>query len=63
MTSYTTTKQQARAGAAARKVGGYHNLVKLSLEKEAAGPGAKIVRRSDGQFIVTKGDKDPRKVR
>lgn len=53
MATYTTTKQQARAGAAARKVGGYHNLVRLSRELEVAGPGAKIVRRN-GQFLVVK---------
>lgn len=44
MAVLTTTKDQNRVAAAARKVGGYENLVRLTQERQAAGPGA-VVRR------------------
>jgi len=38
----TTTRNQQRVAAAARKVGGYGELVRLAKERAAAGPSPKL---------------------
>lgn len=55
MAVLTTTRDQNRVAAAARKVGGYENLVRLSKEAHAAGPGG-VVRRDarTGQWAYKK---------
>lgn len=46
MTILTTTKDQLRVATAARRVGGYDELIRLDREKRAAGPGAVLTRRN-----------------
>lgn len=47
----TSLAEQRRVSDAARRVGGYEQLVRLATEKRAAGPGATLVKRADGQWI------------
>jgi hypothetical protein len=57
MAVLTTTREQNRVAAAARKVGGYENLVRLSKEAHAAGPGG-VLRRDPrtGEWSYCKPD-------
>jgi hypothetical protein len=47
MVLLTTTEDQLRVGAAARRAGGYSELIRLDREKRLAGPGAVLRRRND----------------
>jgi len=53
MAILTTTKDQIRVAVAARKVGGYDELVRLDREKRAAGKGA-VLTRKDGKLTYAK---------
>jgi hypothetical protein len=48
MAVLTSTKDQIRVAAAARKVGGYEELARLSREKIAVGRDAVLTREADG---------------
>lgn len=50
MAVLTSTQDQNRVAAAARKVGGYEELDRLSREKIAAGKDAKLTRTDDGRL-------------
>lgn len=54
MAVLTSTRDQIRVAAAARKVGGYKELVRLSNEWLAAGKGAVLTRNADGRWTYTK---------
>ena len=54
MAVLTSTRTQNRVAAAARKVGGYGELVRLSRERFAAGDGAVLVRDADGRWAYRK---------
>lgn len=46
----TTTAQQVKAARAARKAGGYSELIRLEAERRAAGGQGRVVRNADGGF-------------
>jgi len=50
MVVLTTTRDQIRVGAAAKRAGGYDELVRLDREKRRAGKGAVLKRRPDGRL-------------
>jgi hypothetical protein len=51
MAVVTSISEQQRVADAARKVGGYEQLVRLAREKQAAGANAKLVKDNDtGQW-------------
>lgn len=50
----TTTRNQIRVAAAARKVGGYGELVRLAKERAAAGPKPKLSVK-DGRYSYDRG--------
>lgn len=51
MTAITTTAQQVKAARAARKAGGYSELIRLEAERRAAGGQGKVVRdATTGRF-------------
>jgi len=53
MATVTTRAQQAKIGAAARKVGGYRMLIALDAQKRAGGDTAKIARDArTGKWVV-----------
>lgn len=57
MTTVTTRAQQAKIGAAARKVGGYRTLINLSEKKrdaERKGASVKIGKDASGDWAVVK---------
>lgn len=56
MTILTTTRDQIRVGAAAKRAGGYDELIRLDREKRAAGTGAVLTRR-DGKLTYAKPNK------
>lgn len=53
MAVLTTTKDQIRVAAAARKAGGYEELLRLAREKIARGRGAVLVRGEDGRLTYS----------
>jgi hypothetical protein len=53
MAVLTSTKDQIRVAAAARKVGGYEELDRLARAKLAAGPSA-VLTREDGRLTYVK---------
>lgn len=55
MAVLTSTRDQIRVAAAARKVGGYEELVRLSQERQAAGPNAKLVVKN-GRYRYVKAE-------
>lgn len=57
MVVLTTTRDQLRVGAAAKRVGGYDELIRLDREKRAAGKGAVLKRRPDGRLCYVPADK------
>ena len=50
MTAITTTAQQVKAARAARKAGGYGELIRLEAERRAAGGQGQVVRDATGRF-------------
>ena len=54
MAVLTSTRTQNRVAAAARKVGGYEELVRLSRERYSAGEGAALIRTADGRWTYLK---------
>ena len=49
MVILTTTRDQIRVGLAARRAGGYSELIRLDREKRRAGPGA-VLKRKNGRL-------------
>ncbi|ALL13154.1 hypothetical protein [Caulobacter henricii] len=49
MVILTTTRDQVRVGLAARRAGGYSELIRLDREKRRAGPGA-VLKRTNGRL-------------
>ncbi|AAK22592.1 hypothetical protein EIB18_03255 [Caulobacter vibrioides] len=49
MVILTTTRDQVRVGLAARRAGGYSELIRLDREKRRAGPGA-VLKRKNGRL-------------
>lgn len=54
----TTTRDQVRVGAAARRVGGYDELIRLDRERTAAGPGA-VLKRINGRLCYVAAEPPP----
>ena len=56
MAILTTTRDQIRVGTAARRVGGYDELIRLDREKRAAGKIAVLKRRPDGRLCYVRAE-------
>ncbi|PZR32921.1 MAG: hypothetical protein DI526_14990 [Caulobacter segnis] len=56
MAILTTTRDQIRVGAAAKRAGGYEELIRLDREKRAAGPGAILKREPGGRLRYVRAD-------
>lgn len=54
MAVLTSTRDQMRVAAAARKVGGYGELARLSREKIAAGKGGVLTKDANGRWTYLK---------
>jgi len=54
MTTITTRKEQSATASAARKVGGYSELVRLAAEHKEKGAGSTVKRNaSTGKWVVS----------
>lgn len=52
MGAITTPVQQANTALAARRVGGYAELVRLAREQAAAGGQGQLRRNADGRWVI-----------
>lgn len=56
MVILTTTRDQIRVGAAAKRAGGYDELIRLDREKRVAGKNAVLKRRPDGRLYYARSE-------
>lgn len=62
MATIMTIDEQRRAGAAARKVGGYTELIRLETERRAAKGKGQVVRdAANGRYSFAPADPKPKK--